>query len=299
MSVCKAKFAKLLAITMGILFVIGLFPMNVHAIDESKSYRFELMVDGQESKEVQTGDVITVSLYVVRTDADEPYIMHAMQDEIQYDSNFFELIPDGAILAEKVQAKDIGMRDDFREFYMNYLSLGGGEQWNSRVLVGSFQLKVIGTQGVTKITNSDYLVSLEDGSDSYKCEANELSIILSSECKVHFETNGGSDIEDVTAVYGEKLDLPTAPVKDGLYFAGWYKDIDLLEAWDFKNDTVQGNMTLYAKWSEEPVEDESAAGKGGFPWLWLMGIGGGILLIAAVVVFLLFGGKKKKKKGRH
>ena len=30
---------------------------------------------------------------------------------------------------------------------------------------------------------------------------------------------------------------------------GWYKEIDCSTAWDFTNDTVTGNTTLYAKWT--------------------------------------------------
>lgn len=31
---------------------------------------------------------------------------------------------------------------------MNYLSVSGGSQWDSDMLIGNFQLKVIGTAGV-------------------------------------------------------------------------------------------------------------------------------------------------------
>ena len=43
--------------------------------------------------------------------------------------------------------------------------------------------------------------------------------------------------------------LPYAPEKEGLSFAGWYKDADLNEAWDFDSDTTSEALTLYAKWN--------------------------------------------------
>ena len=69
---------------------------------------------------------------------------------------------------------------------MNYLSMSGGEKWNADTLIGSFQLKVVGESGVTKITNEDYLVSFKDGTGSYSCESNELTIIFSTDCVVTF-----------------------------------------------------------------------------------------------------------------
>ena len=55
------------------------------------------------------------------------------------------------------------------------------------------------------------------------------SIILS------FETNGGSDIEDLVVVLGEEIDLPDDPVKTGYNFEGWYLDIDLNTPLNNKN----------------------------------------------------------------
>lgn len=41
----------------------------------------------------------------------------------------------------------------------------------------------------------------------------------------------------------------------GYTFAGWYKDADCTEVWDFSKDVVTADMTLYAKWTknESPV----------------------------------------------
>lgn len=41
----------------------------------------------------------------------------------------------------------------------------------------------------------------------------------------------------------------------GYTFAGWYKDVDCTQAWDFSKDVVTADMTLYAKWTknESPV----------------------------------------------
>lgn len=58
------------------------------AVDESKSFDFVLSVDGKAERQAVTGDVITVAFTLRRTDADEPYPLYAMQNEILYDGTF-------------------------------------------------------------------------------------------------------------------------------------------------------------------------------------------------------------------
>lgn len=278
---------KFLSVFLTLVLFVGLVPLTVSAADEP-SFRFELSVDGSDTKEVQTGDIITVVLHLKRTDASDSYTMYAMQDEIRYDSNFFELVEGSAVLSKDVVTTDIGMRDNYREFYMNYLSTRGGAQWEADALIGSFQLRVIATSGVTKITSEDYLVSTQDGYGSYACEANELTIILSTECTVHFESNGGSEVEEQTVRYGEKVVKPENPTREGYVFAGWYRDIDRTEPWDFDQDTVAGNMTLFAKWTADvavpPAEtsDENS-------WCWWLVLA---LLTLILLLVLLFPRKK-------
>lgn len=226
-------------------------PLTASA-ENTQSFSFELSVDGSDTKEVQTGDVITVLLRLKRTDSAEAYMMYAMQDEILYDSDFFELIEGSIVLAENITTTDIGLRDNHRAFYMNYLSMSDGEQWAADMLIGSFQLRVVGTSGVTRITNNNYLVSTSDGRESYPCQVNEVTIILSTECIVRFESNGGSEIEEQKVLFGETVVKPEDPTRDGYIFDGWYRDIDKTKSWDFDNDTVSGNMSLYAKWVQVP-----------------------------------------------
>lgn len=263
----------------------------IASADEGPSFSFVLSIDGKDTKEVQTGDVITVTLRLKRLDEQKPYMMYAMQDEILYDSTFFEYVEGSAVLSNGIVSTDIAMVDQYREFYMNFLSMTGGMEWAPDTLVGSFQLRVTGTSGVTQISNGDYLVSVKDGSGSYPCEANELTIILSTECTVSFRSNGGSEIETQTVQFGEKVIKPEDPTREGFAFAGWYKDIHLSEEWDFENDVVRENMSLYAKWiSADSVEQDtdSAAQITNWPW-WL-------LLILLVIVYLVYRKIQEKKK---
>lgn len=266
---------KIFALVMAILLLIPCLPTAYAA--ENQEFFFELSVDGSDTKQVQPGDVITVVFHLNRTDADVPYDMYAMQNEIRYDGNFLRLVEGSALLSDGIQTTDLGLRDNYREFYMNFLSLSGGEQWPARHLVGSFQLEVIGQSGVTQITNQDYLVSAADGGSHYGASCQDVTIIISTDCTVRFETNGGTQIPDQTVRYGEKILCPEDPVREGFHVEGWYTDIDLKNPWDFEKDTVQGNMTLYVKWSEG-----DPAGTINLLW-WIIG-----LILLALLLLLMF-----------
>ena len=51
-------------------------------------------------------------------------------------------------------------------------------------------------------------------------------------------------------MYGELLQVPEAPVREGYTFTGWYRDKDLTVLWDQDKDTITESMTLYAGWQE-------------------------------------------------
>ena len=65
---------------------------------------------------------------------------------------------------------------------------------------------------------------------------------------VNFNTLGGSEIAPVRIVEGGQVAIPTAPTKTGFTFAGWYKDEDCTQVYDFETP-VTAEFTLYAKWN--------------------------------------------------
>ncbi len=72
---------------------------------------------------------------------------------------------------------------------------------------------------------------------------------------VKFNTNGGSSVSDIIDVTsGSAITLPAEPTKAGYDFAGWYKEAQYINAWDFSTDVVSENIILYAKWTaKEPL----------------------------------------------
>jgi len=69
---------------------------------------------------------------------------------------------------------------------------------------------------------------------------------------VSFEPNGGAPKPaDQIIASGGKVNVPPADMTNSdstLGFGGWYKKADLTDKWNFAEDTVTGNITLYAEW---------------------------------------------------
>ncbi len=67
---------------------------------------------------------------------------------------------------------------------------------------------------------------------------------------VIFESNGhGNSPSPVMGLaFGDKISEPASLTASGWLFAGWYTDSELTKPFDFKNDRVMSNITLYAKW---------------------------------------------------
>lgn len=66
---------------------------------------------------------------------------------------------------------------------------------------------------------------------------------------VSFDTDGGSAVEPVKAMYSDTVSLET-PVKEGWRFTGWYTDRACTARWS-ESDPVTGSMTLYAGWEKK------------------------------------------------
>jgi len=71
---------------------------------------------------------------------------------------------------------------------------------------------------------------------------------------VHFETNGGSSVEDRIYKENECLEEGINPTKKDRTFGGWYTDEELISPVSYSDSL--GNITLFAKWNEEVLPTE-------------------------------------------
>lgn len=65
---------------------------------------------------------------------------------------------------------------------------------------------------------------------------------------VTFDSKGGTDVPAQVRMYGELLEAPEPPTREGYRFTGWYSDASCLELWDMETMTIELDMTLYAGW---------------------------------------------------
>ena len=64
---------------------------------------------------------------------------------------------------------------------------------------------------------------------------------------VTFVSNGGTDVEAVSAAKNTAVSKPADPTRDGFTFNGWYADKELTNKYDFSTKLL-ADLTLYAGW---------------------------------------------------
>jgi uncharacterized repeat protein (TIGR02543 family) len=65
---------------------------------------------------------------------------------------------------------------------------------------------------------------------------------------VQFDTVGGTTVESQKRMYGELIEAPDPPAREGYVFDGWYLDQNATRPWDLEKDVVTESVTLYAGW---------------------------------------------------
>ena len=67
---------------------------------------------------------------------------------------------------------------------------------------------------------------------------------------ITFDSKGGTDVAAQNQMYGELLEVPEPPTREGYNFTGWYTDNTCDVPWQVDTDTIQTDMTLYAGWQK-------------------------------------------------
>ncbi len=266
---------KLLLLTV---LLAMLSPSAAYADD--RAYTFQLTVNGETTCRAATGDTVTVTLLLRRTAGEGA--MYAVQDEIVFDPAFLAYQPDSLLLRGGVESSVVTLRDGRQAVYMNYVAFDSGTDWEAETVLGSFRLTVLAAEGTSGIYHSGCAVAAQDGMTFYPVTAQDAFVEVSEQCRVIFETNGGSAVPPQLVQRGALLaDIPS-PTREGYSFAGWYTDIDLTAPWN-ANAPIDANMTLYAAW--QPAASESGSGSA----------------LAAAVLLLSAGGfacHRLRKRGR-
>ena len=67
---------------------------------------------------------------------------------------------------------------------------------------------------------------------------------------ITFDSKGGADVPAHNQMYGELLEVPEPPTREGYAFTGWYTDAACYELWNTEEDTIQADTMLYAGWEK-------------------------------------------------
>ena len=71
---------------------------------------------------------------------------------------------------------------------------------------------------------------------------------------ITFDSKGGTDIAPQNQMYGELLEVPEDPTREGYEFTGWYIDHACDDIWDEDEDIIETDITLYAGWEAKDSE---------------------------------------------
>ena len=69
--------------------------------------------------------------------------------------------------------------------------------------------------------------------------------------QITFYSRGGTDVPVQNQMYGELLEVPEDPTREGYEFIGWYVDASCDDLWEEETDIIEADMTLYAGWQEK------------------------------------------------
>ncbi|MEY8387691.1 InlB B-repeat-containing protein [Oscillospiraceae bacterium 38-13] len=99
-------------------------------------------------------------------------------------------------------------------------------------------------------------ITVPDGGGTVNPGTGEVTLNVHT---VTFDSQGGSAVNPIKVTHGKTAVQPGNPTRSGYAFGGWYKESGYTNAWNFTTDTVTGDITLYAKWTQN-------SGGGGGGW---------------------------------
>ncbi len=122
-------------------------------------------------------------------------------------------------------------------------SYNGANKWASLVAGGLYAM------GLDSIVDTDYVyVFIDSKGNVINCSAT--GKMAEGYARVTYSLNGQGGADTYTVVEtGSRLTAPEEPSASGFTFGGWYRDAGCTAAWNFAEDTVTGDITLYAKWN--------------------------------------------------
>lgn len=89
----------------------------------------------------------------------------------------------------------------------------------------------------------DYTTKIENNFGNVTLTAN----FTINQYTISFDTDGGSEVPSITDDYGQAVEAPADPTKEGHDFKGWFIDDTFAEEYEFTTIPPE-DITVYAKW---------------------------------------------------
>lgn len=160
------------------------------------SFRFSLTADGGASAVVEPGDEIEIKAELDRADSGEDFPMYAMQYDIWYDSDIFELVADSAQSGKKDIRVSVTSLDGSRDGWScvsasAYSSSESGDEWSASETVVTFKLRALKVGSATVMSRS-CSVSRSDGMSGYDVSANDVNVTVRTKAQQNGSSGGGA-----------------------------------------------------------------------------------------------------------
>ncbi len=124
------------------------------------------------------------------------------------------------------------------------------------------------TNVVFKCTGTDKNSRLYLNSLSVSYDAGSGTVTTQYDVTFDYQGHGTNSTSKVNE--GLTVSKPNDPTAEGYTFGGWFKEPACTTAWDFANDTITSDTTIYAKWTEEEMDGNTlsfdlTSNPGGWP----------------------------------
>lgn len=265
---------RCIIVLLGLIIGLALLSPAVYAAtDSSRSYNFQLTVNGGYTATVAVGDEITLEVVLERTDGGKSgsYAMYSMQDEIIYDSTYFSLVESSKSVAGgydfNVSTMDDGIRK--RVILSRLETSSDGVDTPDRLTIASFNLKTLQpVQGIS-IISKDYKVNSKSA-DTYITTANDVSVTITGGGPVTYAITfkggpGATGMPPTMAskAAGESFTLPANTfTREGYTFAGWSDGTKTYAAGATYTMPAHA-VTFTAQWTKSPGGSGPGGGGGG------------------------------------
>lgn len=233
------------------VLTLSLLPAAFASTTTETKLKFNLTCDNQNEVYKNTNEFIDV-VYTLEnvSDKDASFNIETVFNTICYDETFFSYEgvtenPFESAVTEPMENFDGELGIQVNKSFDPY------EPYNAKQLVVKLRFKILAESGSGTIRNTETYATYD--SEEYQMEVKDLTVHIgdsgeTDECRVTFNTNGGTPIGDLFEDEGTVIDLSDYTTeKDGYEFDGWYLDAALTnKAPD--EITLEQNTTVYAKW---------------------------------------------------